>query len=173
MRILAYGILSQLGLSLLTPTMSSAKRKEAPGGQPSPKASKKSREAGPSKKDAAAKPAKSNASKEPSEPAAPTHVVSVLKDEEPMFPRGGANVLTPLEQKQIQVEAKADARREEEFNVSQSSSRKKKSKRAEKSSSKTEKMPAEDVVKVESLNFKVSKANIGIGSCHSCRTETG
>ena len=34
--------------------------------------------------------------------------LSVLKDEEPAFPRGGASVLTPLEHKQIQIQAKQD-----------------------------------------------------------------
>ncbi|MCJ1431359.1 rRNA biogenesis protein rrp5 [Xylographa pallens] len=34
--------------------------------------------------------------------------VSILKDEEPAFPRGGASVLTPLEHKQIQIRAKQD-----------------------------------------------------------------
>lgn len=33
---------------------------------------------------------------------------SVLKEEEPAFPRGGASVLTPLEHKQIQIQAKED-----------------------------------------------------------------
>ena len=33
---------------------------------------------------------------------------TILKDEEPSFPRGGASILTPLEQKQIQIQAKQD-----------------------------------------------------------------
>ena len=33
---------------------------------------------------------------------------SILKEEEPSFPRGGASVLTPLEYKQIQIRAKKD-----------------------------------------------------------------
>ena len=33
---------------------------------------------------------------------------SVLREEEPAFPRGGASILTPLEQKQIQIQAKQD-----------------------------------------------------------------
>ena len=32
----------------------------------------------------------------------------VLREEEPAFPRGGAHVLTPLEQRQIQIQAKQD-----------------------------------------------------------------
>jgi len=34
--------------------------------------------------------------------------VSILREEEPAFPRGGASVLTPLEHKQIQIQAKQD-----------------------------------------------------------------
>lgn len=41
-------------------------------------------------------------------PAIPTHSSSVLKDEE-NFPRGGASILTPLEHKQIRVQATEDA----------------------------------------------------------------
>ena len=33
---------------------------------------------------------------------------TILKGEEPSFPRGGASILTPLEQKQIQIQAKQD-----------------------------------------------------------------
>lgn len=75
-----------------------------------------------------------------------------------MFPRGGGNVLTPLEQKQIQLEAKADALRDEEFNTSGKALKKKKRKTALKSDKKTEKKKEEeeDTVKVESLSFKVS-----------------
>jgi rRNA biogenesis protein RRP5 len=34
--------------------------------------------------------------------------LSVLRDDEPSFPRGGASVLTPLERKQIQIQANKD-----------------------------------------------------------------
>jgi rRNA biogenesis protein RRP5 len=34
--------------------------------------------------------------------------LSVVRDDEPVFPRGGGNVLTPLERKQIQVQATRD-----------------------------------------------------------------
>ena len=74
-----------------------------------------------------------------------------------MFPRGGASILTPLEQKQIGQQAKADAAREEaEFNTSTTTLIKKKTK------SKTKgKKSADDVtgpeytIKIESLNYKV------------------
>ncbi|EDN10819.1 conserved hypothetical protein [Histoplasma mississippiense (nom. inval.)] len=37
-----------------------------------------------------------------------TPAVSVLREEEPAFPRGGANILSPLEQKQIHIQATRD-----------------------------------------------------------------
>ena len=41
-------------------------------------------------------------------PSTPTHKLSILRKEEPAFPRGGASILTPLEHKQIQIQAKED-----------------------------------------------------------------
>ena len=42
-------------------------------------------------------------------PAKKTKAIPLLlREEEPAFPRGGAHVLTPLEQKQIQIQAKQD-----------------------------------------------------------------
>ena len=37
-----------------------------------------------------------------------TRTLSVLREDEPAFPRGGASILTPLEYKQIQIQAKQD-----------------------------------------------------------------
>ena len=37
-----------------------------------------------------------------------TQKKSLLREEEPAFPRGGASILTPLEYKQIQIQAKQD-----------------------------------------------------------------
>ena len=42
-------------------------------------------------------------------PAATAQSVSVLRPEQPAFPRGGAGLLTPLEKKQIQAKATSDA----------------------------------------------------------------
>ncbi|OAA71534.1 Nucleic acid-binding, OB-fold-like protein [Cordyceps fumosorosea ARSEF 2679] len=125
--------------------MSNLKRKDAPGGHPPAKSAKQSKEANPSKTD-----------KPKSKPADATTkaVVSRLKDEEPLFPRGGASVLTPLEQKQIQLEAKADAAREEEFSTGGKPQKKKKRATALKKSDKTESKSEDDPVKIESLNFK-------------------
>lgn len=131
--------------------MSNLKRKNAPGGHPPAKSAKKSKEARPSKKDAPAKEAKPASTAptkaESNDDRAKAPVVTLLKNEEPIFPRGGGSVLTPLEQKQIQLEAKADALREDEFNT-----RAKEHKKKRRVSLKGETKAA---VKVESLNFKV------------------
>lgn len=80
----------------------------------------------------------------------------MLRDEEPLFPRGGGSILTPLEQKRIQIEAKADALREEEFNTGKKSAKKaKKAKPGSKGDKKKGKVTEEDFVKIESLGFKV------------------
>lgn len=143
--------------------MSNLKRKDAPGGHPPSKSAKKSKAARPTKTDALskkdAKPAASKAPKEADEsddkrPKAP--VVSLLKDEEPVFPRGGGSVLTPLEQKQIQLEAKADALRDDEFDAGAKAQQKKKRKLEFKSDKKTPiTKDGDDAIWVESLNFKV------------------
>ncbi|SPO02931.1 related to ribosomal RNA processing protein RRP5 [Cephalotrichum gorgonifer] len=88
---------------------------------------------------------------------AKSSVLSFLKDEEPMFPRGGGSVLTPLEQKQIQMEAKADAIDEDE--LEEASKPKTKTVKERRSSKKSEKQKShpvrsEDSVRVESLNPK-------------------
>jgi rRNA biogenesis protein RRP5 len=135
--------------------MSSLKRKDAPGGHLPAKSAKKIKEGRQSKPDGPAKDTtKSPAAKtgDKSKPA----VVSVLKDEEPLFPRGGGSILTPLEQKRIQIEAKADALREEEFNTGKKSTKKaKKAKAGAKGDKKKGKVTEEDFVKIESLGFKV------------------
>ncbi|TQV95484.1 rRNA biogenesis protein RRP5 [Cordyceps javanica] len=134
--------------------MSNLKRKDAPGGHPPAKSAKQSKLANPSKTD---KPKAADTPKKA--------VVSVLKDEEPLFPRGGASVLTPLEQKQIQLEAKADAAREEEFSTGGKPQKKKKRAAAlKKSDSKTESKSEDDSIKIESLNFKkLVKGSVVLG----------
>ncbi|KAH7144542.1 hypothetical protein B0J13DRAFT_675857 [Dactylonectria estremocensis] len=142
--------------------MSNLKRKDAPGGNPPSKSSKNTKEARPSKKDASSKDAKSAAkSPKPKTSSADVPVkapiTSVLKEEEPMFPRGGGSVLTPLEHKHIQLEAKADAIRDEEFNTGGKALKKSKRKSALKSEKKSGKKGTEgeeDNVWVESLSFK-------------------
>ncbi|POR34702.1 rRNA biogenesis protein rrp5 [Tolypocladium paradoxum] len=141
--------------------MSNLKRKDAPGGHPPAKSAKNSKAARPSQNNAPSKDAKL-AAKAPKKAAesggerAKAPAVSLLKDEEPIFPRGGGSVLTPLEQKQIQLEAKADAMREDEFDTGAKAQTKKKRKMSIKGHGKAgaSKMDGEDAIKVESLNFK-------------------
>ncbi|KAG5942719.1 hypothetical protein E4U53_007193 [Claviceps sorghi] len=146
--------------------MSHLKRKAAPGDQPPPKSARSSKESRPSKPDSppAKRPAKAGKQSSKAADAGSARlqapVVSLLKDDQPIFPRGGGSVLTPLEQRQIQLEAKADARREEEFETTRGKTQKKppqqkKNKTATKGDRKgSEKKDGEDSVKVDSLSFK-------------------
>ncbi|KAI1056475.1 hypothetical protein LB507_002533 [Fusarium sp. FIESC RH6] len=136
--------------------MSNLKRKDAPGGNPPSKSAKNTKEARPTTKEKVGKDAKP-APKKSAEAPEKAPVVSILKEEEPMFPRGGASILTPLEQKKIQMEAKADAMRDEEFNTASKDQKKKKRKTALKSDKKPSKKNGEEeeqAVRVESLSFK-------------------
>ncbi|KAF9877510.1 rRNA biogenesis protein [Colletotrichum karsti] len=136
--------------------MSSLKRKDAPGGTPPSKSAKSNKASRPSKRDTPTKDRKEKKSEEDAPaPRAPT-VSRLLKDEEPLFPRGGGSVLTPLEQKQITMEAKADAAKEQaEFDVNEKSKAKKEKRRKAKETKDTTKPTRdEDAVKIEGLNFK-------------------
>jgi rRNA biogenesis protein RRP5 len=139
--------------------MSSLKRKDAPGGTPatkSPKRSKSEKAQSKQKQDAQS----SETTKTPSRPKHPSASgVSRLKEEEPLFPRGGASVLSPLEHKQISIQAKQDVLFEQESGegakkTDKALKRKKAKASKDKSSNGAE--SAEDVVKVESLNYQVS-----------------
>ncbi|KAK7419432.1 rRNA biogenesis protein rrp5 [Neonectria punicea] len=151
--------------------MSNLKRKDAPGGNPPAKAAKNTKEARPSKterpsKDATSAAKSSKPKKSTAEVPEKGPVVSVLKEEEPMFPRGGGSVLTPLEQKHIQLEAKADALRDEEFNTGGKALKKNKRKSALKGDKKGSKKGAdeEDAIRVESLSFtKLVKGSLVLG----------
>lgn len=57
--------------------------------------------------------------------AAKASELSVLRDDEPSFPRGGASVLTPLERKQIQIQANRDVLFEQKATGNQKHSQKK------------------------------------------------
>ena len=98
--------------------MAPIKRKEGPAGTRAPaSANKKVKLANDehSTKQKKSTDLKSSAAREGSKGSSDTKTafakataVSLLKKEEPSFPRGGASVLTPLEQKQIQVQANKD-----------------------------------------------------------------
>ncbi|PFH55955.1 hypothetical protein XA68_17330 [Ophiocordyceps unilateralis] len=136
--------------------MSNLKRKTAPGGHPPVSSVKKPKPARSSQRsDAPAKDAPRPADDGPKPP-----VVSLLRNEEPMFPRGGASVLTPLEKKQIHLDAKADALHDEEFNATATAAADPKRKRrglphkTKAGDRNLNKMTDEPGVQVESLNFK-------------------
>lgn len=92
--------------------------------------------------------------------------ISKIREEDTPFPRGGASLLTPLEHKQIQIEAtrdvlfeqegpkskKSDA--EDEDTKSERKHRKSKSKKRDKKATEAA-PPEEDVVKIEGLSYKV------------------
>lgn len=146
--------------------MSSLKRKGAPSGSSSAKDVKPTTEARPSKKAKSEKPPKKEFKKdEPkiyekatSKPAPTTTApaISRLKEEEPLFPRGGGSILSPLEHKQIQIQAKNDALFEEASEAPAKKGEKGQQKKKRKSATKDDKAPFdEDAVKIESLNYKV------------------
>lgn len=145
--------------------MSTLKRKGAPSGNASKKDS-------PSKKVKSEKPAdktsekktsrtpEKKASKSTDKTASSAPSIARVKDEEPLFPRGGGSVLTPLEHKQITIQAKQDALFEEESGKATKKGDKDSKKKKRKSSGKDDKKsgkPAHDpdAVKIEGLNYKV------------------
>lgn len=145
--------------------MSTLKRKGAPAGNASKKDS-------PSKKVKSEKPAgktpekktprnpEQKASKSTDKTASSAPSIARVKQEEPLFPRGGGSVLTPLEHKQITIQAKQDALFEEESGKEpkkgEKDTKKKKRKSSGKDAKKSDK-PAHDpdAVKIEGLNYKV------------------
>lgn len=148
--------------------MAAVKRKEGPNGSAAAKSSRPASESRPSKRAKASDSASKNDVEKgrrelkSSEKPVPVPVVSILKEEEPLFPRGGGSVLTPLEQKQISIQAKKDVLFEEQSEGKKgggdkTARRKKRKSRADEDATKSAK--DEDAVKVESLNFKV-------GYCH-------
>ncbi|KAK7751330.1 rRNA biogenesis protein rrp5 [Diatrype stigma] len=147
--------------------MSTLKRKDAPGGtapnktgkpysdtRPS-KRTKPDSDKTPTKKSGDAKPGPNPSKTSESKPVSlPT--ISRLKEEEPLFPRGGGSVLSPLEHKQIAIQAKQDVLFEQE-----SGKGAKKADRAPKKKSKglkdggsTKFYQKEEGVKIEALNYK-------------------
>ncbi|KAI9785381.1 MAG: rRNA biogenesis protein rrp5 [Geoglossum umbratile] len=116
--------------------------------------------------------AKENAEKLPPSLARPTKL-SILGEEEPAFPRGGASILTPLEHKQIQIDATRDVLFEQsasrkpggahsdsgsdggEANGASRAPKKQKTKRAKKDKKANAKVEEEEnSVRIESLSYK-------------------
>ena len=122
-----------------------------------------------------------------------TTMLSVLRKEEPAFPRGGASILTPLEQKQIQVQAKQDVLFEQstgkkpkrdEFEEEEgdenahmasapTTKTKRKSRTAQKKGRK-DAMIMESSVRIEGLSYKVGRpmtqTKLWLKSCPASRT---
>lgn len=154
--------------------MSTLKRKGAPSGIASKKdspakkvKSEKAADKTPEKKTSRTPDKKP--SKSADKPASSAPSIARVKEEEPLFPRGGGSVLTPLEHKQITIQAKQDALFEEESgkatNKGEKDSKKKKRKSSGKDVKKSDK-PAHDpdAVKIEALNYKV-RLDLPRGSC--------
>lgn len=146
--------------------MASLKRKEAPGGASAAKSNKASSASRPSKRTKSEKPAKeeqkpiSKETKAPALKSTDVPVISRLKEEEPLFPRGGGSILSPLEHKQIQLQAKKDVLFEQESGAAAKGEKPPKQKKSRKSTDKKGESQDkaafdEDAVKIESLNYKV------------------
>ncbi|EFX02430.1 rRNA biogenesis protein [Grosmannia clavigera kw1407] len=141
--------------------MCSLKRKEASTGGVPPKSARSGKPDGrPAKRP---KSDKKDDSKKEAEAAKPERklpasaVTSILKEEEPLFPRGGGGVLTPLEYKQIQVQAKSDALFETSNGTTERGSEKRlkpNRKSSEGRPKPSTAAPAEESVRIESLNYK-------------------
>ncbi|KAH9906139.1 nucleic acid-binding protein [Xylariomycetidae sp. FL2044] len=156
--------------------MSSLKRKDAPGGTSSTKNSKTNSDPRPSKRSKSDKTTTKNDAKstkapkssvsKSSKPAA-TSAVSKLKEDEPLFPRGGGSVLSPLEHKQISIQAKQDVLFEQESGhgskKTEKASKKKKSKSA-KDGKPSKSRDEEETIKIESLNYqRLVKGSLVLG----------
>ncbi|KAI3343975.1 hypothetical protein F4824DRAFT_442099 [Ustulina deusta] len=150
--------------------MSSLKRKDAPGGAPAAKSPKRSKSDKPHSKQNAnsSEPSKQLQQKPVSAPG-----VSRLKEEEPLFPRGGGSVLSPLEHRQISIQAKQDVLFEHESG--QGAKKAEKSLKRKKSKTPKSKLPnggrsAEDVVRIESLNYqRLVKGSLVLGQVTEIR----
>ncbi|KAK1751629.1 hypothetical protein QBC47DRAFT_390592 [Echria macrotheca] len=147
--------------------MGSLKRKEGPGATSTSKSTQKAHESRPTKRP---KPSESkengkssakntkerrHSKGDDSKPStAPT--VSLLKEEEALFPRGGGSVLTPLEKKEIQIQAKNDVLFEQEQEPAATAGKKgeKGGKRKKRKTEEVKPVRDEDAVKIESLNYK-------------------
>ncbi|KAK6193924.1 hypothetical protein LQW54_011958 [Pestalotiopsis sp. IQ-011] len=141
--------------------MGALKRKDGPGGGASaPKAAKTSSNSRPSKTPKSDKTTNGESKPSPkpkqtdSKPAS-APLVSRLKEEEPLFPRGGGSILSPLEHKQIQIQAKQDVLFEQASGKKPDKALKtKKSKGQLKDSKSGASQKADDSVRIESLNYK-------------------
>lgn len=170
-------ILKQLGFSakarqqasaLYYENMSSLKRKDAPGASSTSKTPKPQGDSRPSKRPKSDKPSsssksdsKSDAKRSADSKPASTSTVSRLKEEEPLFPRGGGSILTPLEHKQISIQAKQDVLFEQESGQkakkSDKTSKKQRKSKPSKDGKSIKAHQDDEGAKIQSLNYKVSR----------------
>ncbi|KAK3322215.1 hypothetical protein B0H66DRAFT_495043 [Apodospora peruviana] len=152
--------------------MSSLKRKERPAAPPAAKSATPASESSrPSKRTKSSESGKENGKKDAPKPVS-APLVSRLKEEEPLFPRGGGSVLSPLEHKQIQIQANNDVLFEQDSGKAGKKGEKgakgvKKQQKRKSKGDETSSKPghAEDSVKIESLNFKrLVKGSLVLGS---------
>ncbi|KAI1331172.1 nucleic acid-binding protein [Xylariaceae sp. FL0255] len=132
--------------------MSSLKRKDAPGGAPVAKSPKRSKSDNKSKSNSKLDTKSSKPSATAPQPKATS--VSRLKEEEPLFPRGGGSVLSPLEHRQISIQAKQDALFEQESAKKTDRAPKKKRSKPNKDKAANGTASADDSIKIESLNYQ-------------------
>jgi rRNA biogenesis protein RRP5 len=160
--------------------MSSLKRKDAPGGTSAAKSAKTHSDSRPTKgtKSDKAPKAESKSTSKPKTPDSKPAVipsVSRLKEEEPLFPRGGGSILSPLEHKQIQIQAKQDVLFEQESGQTQKkadrASKKKKTKGQSKDGKSSSAQEDDDRAKIESLNYKrLVKGSLVLGQVAEINT---
>lgn len=148
--------------------MISIKRKGAPSTNPSERDAKHNSESRPSKKvrsDKTAKRDNKKSAKDTEKTATSAQAITTVKGDEPLFPRGGGSVLTPLEHKQITIQAKQDALFEEESGKPSKKTEKSEKKKKRKSSKVEDKASGakdEDAVKIEGLNYKVRALRVEV-----------
>lgn len=143
--------------------MSTFKRKGAPSANSSECDAKNNSEPRPSKKAKSEKSTKREdrkAAKDTEKTPSSAKPIAAIQGDEPLFPRGGGSVLTPLEHKQITIQAKQDALFEGDSGKPSRKTEKSDKKRKRKSSKKEDKTSDasakdEDAVRIEGLNYKV------------------
>ncbi|KAM7202265.1 hypothetical protein V8F20_004432 [Naviculisporaceae sp. PSN 640] len=154
--------------------MGSLKRKERPSAAQASKSPKPTSDSRPSKRTKSSESGKDEGKKKKDDSKSVTApVVSRLKEEEPLFPRGGGSILSPLEHKQIQIQAKNDVLFEQESGKGKKKDKGAKASKKDKRKSKgdessTKAARDEDAVKIESLNFKrLVKGSLVLGQISS------
>ncbi|CAJ2506945.1 Uu.00g081310.m01.CDS01 [Anthostomella pinea] len=150
--------------------MSNLKRKDAPAGTSAAKASKRTKSDNtPTKNET--KSTKSPNASNPKPANAPT--IARLKEEEPLFPRGGGSILSPLEHKQISIQAKQDVLFEHEAGQGAKKADRISNKKSKRSKDRkgTDTGFSDDNVKIEGLNYqRLVKGSLVLGQVTEINT---